>query len=102
MPSPQDRKPLPKRQVFQEQVAARIKALSSQNRTKRQHEDKLAPRLGKVNTRFTCLIWQQVATLARHGLVPAREPVAQRFPQVRKVLTTHLTKIDNRVRKLTS
>lgn len=63
---PQDRKPLPKRQVFQEQITLRTKELGCQYGQKFQHNASFTQRLSKLETPLICLDQRKIATLASH------------------------------------
>jgi hypothetical protein len=69
MPSPQDRKLLPKRHVFQDQIPARAKETNSQYRKKpqqTQHETSFTRGLFIMDAPFNYLIRKQIAILASY------------------------------------
>ena len=86
MPPLQNRKLLPKGQVFQEQVMARTEESNSkcsQKSQQAQHEISFTCTQGKVNSPLICMIRRQIAVLASHSREnpKAHRPCLDRCPE---------------------
>src|SRR5580658_7502518 len=71
---PQDRKLLPKRQVFQEQVSARTEELGCQYGQKFKHKASFTWRPAKPETQLICLIQRKIAISASYRMHPIMSP----------------------------